>query len=62
VQSRAHPDVAEHAVGDDGAHQLGDVIGSYDETRRGPAWLRAALLSDAPPPWNRRHEYCDANT
>ncbi|MEV4708768.1 sigma-70 family RNA polymerase sigma factor [Actinoplanes sp. NPDC049316] len=24
---------------------------------RGLAWLRAALLSDAPPPWDRVHEY-----
>jgi RNA polymerase sigma-B factor len=30
--------------------------------RRGLAWLRAALLSDEPPPWNRVHEYYDAKT
>jgi RNA polymerase sigma-B factor len=29
--------------------------------RRGLAWLRAALLSDTPPPWNRVHEYYDGN-
>ena len=30
--------------------------------RRAFAWLRAALLSDAPPPWNRVHEYYDPQT
>ena len=30
--------------------------------RRGLAWLRAALLSDAPPPWNRVYEYYDPET
>ena len=30
--------------------------------RRGLAWLRAALLSDALPPWNRMHEYYDPDT
>ena len=30
--------------------------------RRGLAWLRAALLSDVPPPWNRVHEYYEGKT
>jgi RNA polymerase sigma-B factor len=30
--------------------------------RRGLAWLRAALLSDVPPPWDRVYEYDDPAT
>ena len=30
--------------------------------RRGLAWLRAAMLSDVPPPWNRVHDYDSAYT
>jgi RNA polymerase sigma-B factor len=29
---------------------------------RGLAWLRAALLSDRPPPWNQLHDYHDPKT
>jgi RNA polymerase sigma-B factor len=30
--------------------------------RRGLAWLRAALLNDAPPPWSRLHDYYEPET
>jgi RNA polymerase sigma-B factor len=102
-------------LGDDGSRELGDLIGSPDETleniadrlaleelvrelppqiqglmimrfygnltqsqiaaefgisqahvsrllRRGLAWLRAALLSDAPPPWSRVYQCYDLET